>query len=113
MSIGNMKTLPRDADEISIGEEYALEAKYDGRRSFYGKAGVRFIRTREGPGSPRRIVAVLRSYSSIIAECDADGTVQETEDMRGSPTTRRHFREFQKQAEELGWRIRNLLERET
>lgn len=62
--------------------EYKLEARYDSRKSFYGKAVV----IEEGDN-----VTKLRSYNTIVAEIRDNrprifGTY--------SPTTLRHIKEF-------------------
>lgn len=69
-------------------EMFELFPRYDSRKSFYGKAHV--IEYDDGSKE-------LRSYSTIVARIEADGTV--TEDGIGSysATTNRHCREFFKQ----------------
>ena len=64
---------------------YELDARYDHRKSFYGKAHVLDY----GNG-----VYELQSYSTIVSRCE-NGVV--THLGRWSQTTSRHQREFEKQ----------------
>jgi len=63
---------------------YELEARYDSRQSFYGKARV----TTTGNGS------YLTSYNTVVAEIK-DGEVEVFGTY--SPTTLRHIKEYLKQ----------------
>ena len=62
-----------------------LEAKYDSRKSFYGKAIV----IDYGNG-----IYELQSYSTIVSRCE-NGKVEHLG--RWSQTTSRHQREFERQ----------------
>ena len=64
---------------------YELEARYDARNSFYGKAKV----IDYGNG-----VFELKSYGTIVSKCE-DGKV--THFGKWSQTTSRHQREFERQ----------------
>lgn len=64
---------------------YELSARYDSRKSFYGKAKV--IDHENG-------TLELLSYSTIVSRCE-NGKV--THLGKWSPTTTRHQREFEKQ----------------
>ena len=64
---------------------YELDARYDSRKSFYGKAHVLDY----GGG-----VYELQSYDTIVSRCE-DGKV--THLGRWSQTTSRHQREFERQ----------------
>lgn len=64
---------------------YELSARYDRRKSFYGKAHV--IDHENG-------VLELQSYSTIVSRC-VNGVVEHLG--KWSPTTTRHQREFEKQ----------------
>lgn len=68
-------------------EIYELNARYDTRKSFYGKAHV--IDYENG-------VIELQSYNTIVSRC-IDGKVEELG--KWSQTTSRHQREFRKQFE--------------
>ena len=65
--------------------EFELVARYDSRKSFYGKAHV----IDRGNG-----VYDLRSYNTIVSTCK-DGKVEHFGTW--SQTTSRHQREFEKQ----------------
>ena len=65
---------------------YELEARYDSRQSFYGKA--RIIDMEDGR------IYQLQSYDTIVSECK-DGKV--THFGKYSQTTTRHQREFERQ----------------
>lgn len=65
--------------------EYELDARFDSRKSFYGKAKV--IDYENGTYE-------LRSYSTIVSRCK-DGKVEHLG--KWSQTTSRHQREFEKQ----------------
>lgn len=64
---------------------YELTARFDARKSFYGKAHV--IDHENG-------VIELQSYNTIVSRC-VNGTVEHLG--RWSQTTSRHQREFEKQ----------------
>lgn len=64
---------------------YELSARYDRRKSFYGKAHV--IDHENG-------VLELQSYSTIVSRC-VNGVVEHLG--KWSVTTTRHQREFEKQ----------------
>lgn len=64
---------------------YELTARFDARKSFYGKAHV--IDHENG-------VIELQSYNTIVSRC-VNGVVEHLE--RWSQTTSRHQREFEKQ----------------
>ena len=64
---------------------YELSARYDSRKSFYGKATV--IDYENG-------TLELRSYNTIVSRC-VDGVVEHLG--KWSQTTSRHQREFEKQ----------------
>ena len=64
---------------------YELEARYDSRKSFYGKAHI----IDRGNGHYD-----LKSYDTIVSTCD-NGRV--THLGRWSQTTSRHQREFERQ----------------
>lgn len=65
--------------------EYILDARFDTRKSFYGKAHI----IDHGNGFYQ-----LRSYNTIVSEC-RDGVV--THLGKWSQTTSRHQREFERQ----------------
>ncbi len=67
---------------------YELSARYDARKSFYGKARV--IDHENG-------VIELQSYDTIVSRCE-NGKVEELG--KWSQTTTRHQKEFRKQFEE-------------
>lgn len=62
-----------------------LEARYDSRASFYGKAKI--YKDSEG-------IIYLKSYETIVSECK-NGVVKHYG--KWSQTTSRHQREFEKQ----------------
>ena len=64
---------------------YELNARFDARKSFYGKAHI--IDHENG-------VVELQSYNTIVSRC-VDGVVEHLG--RWSQTTSRHQREFEKQ----------------
>ena len=64
---------------------YELSARYDRRKSFYGKAQV--IDHEDG-------VLELQSYDTIVSRC-VNGTVEHLG--KWSQTTTRHQREFERQ----------------
>lgn len=64
---------------------YELEARFDARRSFYGKARV--IDYENG-------ILELESYNTIVSRC-INGKVEELG--KWSQTTTRHQKEFRKQ----------------
>lgn len=64
---------------------YELSARYDSRKSFYGKAHV----IDHGDGTLE-----LMSYSTIVSRC-VNGVVEHLG--KWSQTTSRHQREFEKQ----------------
>lgn len=64
---------------------YELEARYDSRKSFYGKAHV--IDHENG-------IFELKSYDTIVSRCE-NGKVKHLG--KWSQTTSRHQREFEKQ----------------
>lgn len=64
---------------------YELDARFDARKSFYGKAHV--IDHENG-------VVELQSYDTIVSRC-VNGVVEHLG--RWSQTTSRHQREFEKQ----------------
>lgn len=66
---------------------YELSARYDARKSFYGKANV--IDYENG-------TLELQSYNTIVSRC-VDGKVEELG--KWSATTTRHQREFRRQFE--------------
>lgn len=66
---------------------YELSARYDARKSFYGKAHV----IDYGNGTFE-----LQSYDTIVSRC-VDGKVKELG--KWSQTTTRHQKEFRKQFE--------------
>lgn len=66
---------------------YELEARFDARQSFYGKAHV--IDYENGTFE-------LQSYNTVVSRC-VDGKVEELG--KFSNTTTRHQREFRKQFE--------------
>ena len=66
---------------------YALEPRFDARKSFYGKAHV--IDHENG-------MFELQSYDTIVSRC-VNGKVEELG--KWSNTTTRHQREFRKQFE--------------
>ena len=66
---------------------YELEARFDARKSFYGKAKV--IDYEDGTFE-------LQSYDTIVSRC-VNGKVEELG--RWSQTTTRHQKEFRKQFE--------------
>lgn len=66
---------------------YELDARYDSRKSFYGKAHV--IDHENG-------VLELQSYDTIVARIE-NGTVVKNDIGLHSMTTNRHIREFLKQ----------------
>ena len=72
-------------------EERDLQARFDPRQSFYGKATEIY-----GDNGTIR----LRSYNMIVAEIRPDGTAH----VRGtySPTTLRHIKEFLRQHGKIG-----------
>lgn len=65
---------------------YELGARYDARKSFYGKAHV--IEYSDG-------TKALQSYDTIVSTCDNAGHVEHLG--KWSQTTSRHQREFEKQ----------------
>lgn len=66
---------------------YELEARFDARQSFYGKARV--IDYENG-------VLELESYTTIVSRC-IDGKIEELG--KWSQTTTRHQKEFRRQFE--------------
>ena len=66
---------------------YELEARFDARKSFYGKAHV--IDHEDG-------TLELQSYDTIVSRC-VNGKVEELG--KWSATTTRHQKEFRKQFE--------------
>lgn len=66
---------------------YELEARFDARKSFYGKAHV--IDYENG-------VLDLQSYDTIVSRCE-NGNIKELG--KWSQTTTRHQKEFRKQFE--------------
>ena len=64
---------------------YELDARYDRRKSFYGKATV--IDYENG-------ILELRSYSTIVSRCE-NGVVEHLG--KWSQTTSRHQKEFERQ----------------
>lgn len=64
---------------------YELDARYDSRKSFYGKATV--IDYENG-------MLELRSYSTIVSRC-VNGVVEHLG--KWSQTTSRHQKEFERQ----------------
>lgn len=66
---------------------YELEARFDARKSFYGKAHI--IDHEDG-------VLELQSYGTIVSRC-VNGKVEELG--KWSQTTTRHQKEFRKQFE--------------
>ena len=66
---------------------YELEAKFDARKSFYGKAHI--IDYEDGTFE-------LQSYNTIVSRC-VSGKVEELG--KWSQTTTRHQKEFRKQLE--------------
>lgn len=93
--------IPENGKDLEQGVEYELPADFDPRKSFGGKARVKFMF--EPPELPR---VVLVSYETEIAEAVVGGHVRKYEEEGLSGTTRRHLREFEKQAR----RLANLLE---
>ena len=69
-------------------EEYDLQARYDSRKSFYGKAVVREY----ADGSKE-----LYSYHTLVARINADGSKNASAEYWASQTTNRHIREFYRQ----------------
>lgn len=69
--------------EILRREE--LEARFDSRQSFYGKALIKYADNGD---------IILQSYSTDVAVIHADGTFEAG---KYSQTTNRHIREFMKQ----------------
>lgn len=67
---------------------YTLDARFDARKSFYGKAHV--IDYENGTFE-------LQSYDTIVSRC-IDGKVEELG--KWSQTTTRHQKEFRKQFED-------------
>ena len=67
-----------------------LEARYDSRKSFYGKAKIHSL-----PQSPEAVE--LWSYDTLVATIDT-GKVFLHSDWDYSPTTLRHVKEFLKQS---------------
>lgn len=81
---------------------YELDARYDARKSFYGKAMVEEGVTNDN--SPRNAVR-LYSYGTLVAEViDGRGVVLH-ELALCSATTIRHVREFLRQYSSLGYDI--------
>jgi hypothetical protein len=70
---------------------YELTARYDSRKSFYGKAKV--IEHDDG-------IIQLQSYDTIVCEIDKDGYFWHTWNGE-SRTTNRHIKEFKKQFSEV------------
>lgn len=71
-----------------------LKARFDSRKSFYGKAEVETLTNRQG----EPVAHHLYSYDLLVAELDvASGEVTLKNIARHSQTTRRHVREFVKQ----------------
>lgn len=66
---------------------YELSARYDSRKSFYGKAQV--VDFQDG-------TIELRSYGTLVARV-VNGKIDENAEYPASHTTRRHIREFYKQ----------------
>lgn len=64
---------------------YELTAKYDSRKSFYGKAVVREY----GDGMKE-----LYSYQTLVARIYPNGSVENNLTFRHSQTTNRHIKEF-------------------
>ena len=64
---------------------YELDARFDARKSFYGKAHI--IEHENG-------VVELQSYNTIVSRC-VNGVVEHLG--KWSQTTSRHQREFEKQ----------------
>lgn len=65
---------------------YELAARYDARKSFYGKAKVD-----EKPDGTK----ILYSYDTAVSQCSPDGKI--THFGKWSQTTSRHQREFERQ----------------
>jgi hypothetical protein len=71
-----------------------LQARFDSRKSFYGKAEVETLTNRQG----EPVAHHLYSYGLLVAELDvASGEVTLKNIGRHSQTTRRHTREFVRQ----------------
>lgn len=66
---------------------YELSARYDRRKSFYGKAHV--IELDDGTKQ-------LQSYNTIVCQVDNNGQYSRLWD-GNTQTTNRHIREFQRQ----------------
>lgn len=66
---------------------YELSARYDRRKSFYGKAHV--IELDDGTKQ-------LQSYNTIVCQVDSNGNYKKLWD-GNTQTTNRHIREFQRQ----------------
>lgn len=66
---------------------YELSARYDARKSFYGKAHI--IELDNG-------TIQLQSYDTIVAEIDNNGMYKKIWD-GNTQTTNRHIKEFKKQ----------------
>ena len=66
---------------------FELEARYDSRASFYGKARVEVAENGD---------MTLYSYNTPVAICH-DGKVERLSMADYSQTTRRHVREFERQ----------------
>lgn len=66
---------------------FELTARYDARKSFYGKAQV----IDYGDGTLE-----LRSYDTLVARVK-NGVIDESAEYPASQTTRRHIREFYRQ----------------
>lgn len=75
-----------------VTREFELQARYDARKSFYGKAHV--IVENDGDD------LYLRSYNTRVAHIH-EGKRVPNEEIWASATTNRHIREFYKQFEEV------------
>ena len=71
-------------------EIFELQARYDSRKSFYGKAIVKELRTPDG-----QVIYTLYSYGTKVAEVDSEGVYHSYG--KWSQTTSRHQREFERQ----------------
>ena len=81
-----MNTTEHNNTNKRVTAMYELDARYDARKSFYGKAHV--ICYADGTYD-------LQSYDTIVSTCDNAGHVEHLG--KWSQTTSRHQREFEKQ----------------
>ena len=106
------KELPEKPELVEVGKRYELRAAR-GAKSFYGKASVRVVNNRE-----LGVHMILTSYDTDIATIDRYGHIEkipaayqhELVERTLSPTSTRHFREFQSQAMPLSEMLMEISE---